>query len=120
MALFLCSILFLLVLPRCVSCAGTDKTDKTVVSKEEYYSATINATVQDSRGNTKRVMSKEDGRYGQNSPKSEVKGIIITPAAVNGGECVCDPLSDCAPVMPQVRSVQAVSLLVMSLINLIP
>lgn len=103
MALFLCSILFLLVLPRCVSCSGTDKTDKTVVSKEEYYSATINATVQDSRGNTKRVISKEDGRYGQNSPKSEVKGIIITPAAVNGGECV----SDCAPVMPQVGSVQA-------------
>ncbi|KAI5086387.1 E3 ubiquitin-protein ligase RNF130 isoform X1, partial [Silurus meridionalis] len=62
----------------------TDKTDKTVVNKEEYYSATINATVQDSRGNTKRVISKEDGRYGQNSPKTEVKGIIITPAAVNG------------------------------------
>ncbi|MCJ8733693.1 hypothetical protein PDJAM_G00226530 [Pangasius djambal] len=87
-ALFLCSVLLSLVLPRCVSCAGTDKTDKadkTVVNKEEYYSATINATVQDSRGNTKRVISKEDGRYGQNSPKSEVKGIIITPAAVNGG-----------------------------------
>ncbi|XP_053091309.1 E3 ubiquitin-protein ligase RNF130 isoform X1 [Pangasianodon hypophthalmus] len=83
-ALFLCSVLLSLALPRCVSCAGTDKTDKTVVNKEEYYTATINATVQDSRGNTKRVISKEDGRYGQNSPKSEVKGIIITPAAVNG------------------------------------
>lgn len=79
-----------------MSCAGTDKTDKTVVSKEEYCSATINATVQDSRGNTKRVISKEDGRYGQNSPKSDVKGIIITPAAVNGGEYVCDP--DFAPI----------------------
>lgn len=97
-ALFLCSILLSLILPRCVSCAGTDKTDKTVVNKEEYYSATINATVQDSRGLTKRVISKEDGRYGQNSPKSEVKGIIITPAAVNGGECVCVPVSDCIPV----------------------
>ncbi|KAI5624953.1 E3 ubiquitin-protein ligase RNF130, partial [Silurus asotus] len=77
-------VLLSLVLPKCVSGAGTDKTDKTVVNKEEYYSATINATVQDSRGNTKRVISKEDGRYGQNSPKTEVKGIIITPAAVNG------------------------------------
>ncbi|XP_047658052.1 E3 ubiquitin-protein ligase RNF130 isoform X2 [Tachysurus fulvidraco] len=83
-ALFLYSVLLSLVLPKCVSCAGTDKTDKTMVNKEEYLSAIINATVQDSKGNTKRVISKEDGRYGQNSPKSEVTGIIITPAAVNG------------------------------------
>lgn len=93
-AFFLFSILVSLVPPRCVWCAGTDKSDKTVVSKEEYYTATINTTVQDSKGFIKRVISKEDGRYGQNSPKSEVKGIIITPAAVNGGECVYDPVSD--------------------------
>ncbi|KAK3535310.1 hypothetical protein QTP70_007658 [Hemibagrus guttatus] len=80
-ALFLCTVLLSLILPRCVSCAGTDKT---VVNKEEYLSAIINATVQDSKGNTKRVISKEDGRYGQNSPKTEVTGIIITPSAVNG------------------------------------
>ncbi|XP_066505284.1 E3 ubiquitin-protein ligase RNF130 isoform X1 [Hoplias malabaricus] len=84
--LFLC---LLCTLP----CALT-ATDKSVVSKEEYYSATVNATVLDSRGNPKRLISKDDGRYGQNSPKVEAKGIVLTPVAVNGvvdmqGCCPC-------------------------------
>ncbi|XP_062856597.1 E3 ubiquitin-protein ligase RNF130 isoform X2 [Trichomycterus rosablanca] len=76
----LCSII-LLLLPKCVLCASTEKT---VVNKEEYYSATINATIQEVKGNGRRIISKEDGRYGQNSPKTEVKGIIIIPSTVNG------------------------------------
>lgn len=78
----LCSII-LLLLPKCLFCAATEKT---VVNKEEYVSATVNATIQDVKGNANRIISNEDGRYGQNSPKIKVKGIIITPSTVNGGE----------------------------------
>lgn len=78
---FLLGSTLLLFLRRYGSCASTDKT---VVNKEEYYSATINATIQDIKGNVKRQLSKEDGRYGQNSPKIDVKGIVLAPAAVNG------------------------------------
>ncbi|KAI4902675.1 hypothetical protein NFI96_000970 [Prochilodus magdalenae] len=76
--------LFLFLL--CALPCALTATDKSVVSKEEYYSATVNATVLDSRGNPKRLISKDDGRYGQNSPKAEAKGIVVTPVAVNGGD----------------------------------
>ncbi|KAL6479737.1 hypothetical protein MHYP_G00107700 [Metynnis hypsauchen] len=74
--------LFLFLL--CALPCALTTTDKSVVSKEEYYSATVNATVLDSRGNPKRLISKDDGRYGQNSPKADAKGIVVTPVAVNG------------------------------------
>ncbi len=61
---------------------------QTMVNKEDYYSATVNATVLDHKGNPQQMVTKNDGRYGQNSPKTEAKGIVIAPAAVNGGERV--------------------------------
>ncbi len=73
-----------------------------MVNKEDYYSATVNATVLDHKGNPQQMVTKNDGRYGQNSPKTEAKGVVIAPAAVNGGECVCvyklyiDILNKCA------------------------
>lgn len=75
-------LLLLWALPGALTAA-----EKSVVSKEEYYSAVVNATVLDGRGNPKRLISKDDGRYGQNSPKTDAKGIVVTPVAVNGGEC---------------------------------
>lgn len=82
-----CLLAFLLafVSPRCTLSIGADKT---MVNKEDYYSATVNATVLDHKGNPQQMVTKNDGRYGQNSPKTEAKGIVIAPAAVNGGECV--------------------------------
>lgn len=62
------------------------RADKNLVNKDEVYSATVNATVLDSKGNLKQILSKDDGRYGQNSPRSEARGIVIAPAAVHGGE----------------------------------
>lgn len=59
-----------------------------MVNKEDYYSAIVNATVLDHKGNPQQMVTKNDGRYGQNSPKTEAKGIVVAPAAVNGGECV--------------------------------
>ncbi|ROL51837.1 hypothetical protein DPX16_19356 [Anabarilius grahami] len=78
-----CLLAFLLafVSPRCTLSIGADKT---MVNKEDYYSATVNATVLDHKGNPQQMVTKNDGRYGQNSPKTEAKGIVIAPAAVNG------------------------------------
>lgn len=82
-----CLLAFLLafVSPKYTLSIGADKT---MVNKEDYYSATVNATVLDHKGNPQQMVTKNDGRYGQNSPKTEAKGIVIAPAAVNGGECV--------------------------------
>lgn len=83
-----CLLAFLLafVSPRYTLSIGADKT---VVNKEDYYSATVNATVLDHKGNPQQMVTKNDGRYGQNSPKTEAKGIVIAPATVNGGEFGC-------------------------------
>ncbi|XP_028816456.1 E3 ubiquitin-protein ligase RNF130 isoform X2 [Denticeps clupeoides] len=86
----LSAMILILALPRCM--LSTDA-DKNMVSKEEYYSATVNATVLDLKGNPKQMLTKDDGRYGQNSPKTEAKGIVVTPAPVNG---VVD-LQGCCP-----------------------
>ena len=61
------------------------RSDRTMVS-EEYVGATVNATVLDGRGNTVHMMSSDDGTYGQNSPKVDTRGIVITPAPYHGGE----------------------------------
>ncbi|XP_051945308.1 E3 ubiquitin-protein ligase RNF130 isoform X1 [Xyrauchen texanus] len=78
-----CLLAFILafVSPRCTLSIGADKN---MVNKEDYYSATVNATVLDHKGNPQHMVTKNDGRYGQNSPKIEAKGIVIAPAAVNG------------------------------------
>ena len=79
----LSAVMLILVLPRCMLSV---RADKNMVSKEDYYSATVNATVLDLKGNPKQMLTKDDGRYGQNSPKTEAKGIVIAPAPVNGGK----------------------------------
>lgn len=60
------------------------RSDRGVVP-EEHVGATVNATVLDGRGNVVQVMSSDDGRYGQNSPKVDTRGVVITPAPRNGG-----------------------------------
>ncbi|XP_034038117.1 E3 ubiquitin-protein ligase RNF130 [Thalassophryne amazonica] len=59
----------------------------------ENVSATVNATVLDGRRNVVHMMSRDDGIYGQNSPKIDTKGIVITPAPHHGGvdRQGCDP-----------------------------
>ncbi|XP_048885690.1 E3 ubiquitin-protein ligase RNF130 isoform X2 [Brienomyrus brachyistius] len=84
------AVTLLLVLPRCML---SIRADKNLVNKDEVFSATVNATVSDSKGNLKQILSKDDGRYGQNSPRSEARGIVIAPAAVHGvvDRQGCDP-----------------------------
>lgn len=68
----------------CSCSALAARSDRSAVP-EEYVGATVNATVLDGRGNIVQVMSSDDGRYGQNSPKVDTKGVVLTPAPRNGG-----------------------------------
>lgn len=86
---FFPAVLLALVLPRSILSIRADST----FSKDDLVSATVNATVLDSKGNPKLILTKEDGKYGQNSPKVDAKGIVIAPAPYNGvvDRQGCDP-----------------------------
>ncbi|KAK5603800.1 hypothetical protein CRENBAI_000949 [Crenichthys baileyi] len=60
--------------------------------RNSFEDATVNATVLD-RGSVVHVMSSEDGTYGQNSLKMDVRGIVLTPAPHHGvvDRQGCDP-----------------------------
>ncbi|KAM9740695.1 E3 ubiquitin-protein ligase RNF130 [Menidia menidia] len=63
--------------------AAAARPDRTAAA-EEYVDATVNATVLDARGNAVHMMSSDDGTYGQNSPKVDARGVVITPAPHHG------------------------------------
>lgn len=75
-------IALVLTLSRAVAAGRSDRT----MSLEEYVAATVNATVLDAKGHAVHMMSSEDGKYGQNSPKIDIRGIVIPPAPHNGGK----------------------------------
>ncbi|XP_012713585.2 E3 ubiquitin-protein ligase RNF130 [Fundulus heteroclitus] len=54
--------------------------------------ATVNATVMD-RGSAVHMMSSEDGTYGQDSPRMDARGVVLTPALHHGvvDRQGCDP-----------------------------
>lgn len=54
--------------------------------------ATVNATVMD-RGSSVHMLSSEEGTYGQDSPKVDARGIVLTPAPHHGvvDRQGCDP-----------------------------
>ncbi|XP_029020604.1 E3 ubiquitin-protein ligase RNF130 [Betta splendens] len=68
------------------------RSDRNMVS-EEYVSATVNTTVLDGRGIIVHMKSSDDGLYGQNSPKVDTRGVVVTPAPHHGvmDRQGCDP-----------------------------
>ncbi|KAG8438971.1 hypothetical protein GDO86_005234, partial [Hymenochirus boettgeri] len=58
----------------------------------ENYSALINVTVQDPN-NHPVLLRIDGGRYGLDSPKTEAKGLLLTPIAIHGAadRLGCDP-----------------------------
>lgn len=72
-----------------VSAARSDRN----MGSEESVGATVNATVLDGRGHIVHMMSSEDGTYGQNSPKVDTRGVVITPSPHHGvvDRQGCDP-----------------------------
>ncbi|XP_078145085.1 E3 ubiquitin-protein ligase RNF130 isoform X2 [Centroberyx gerrardi] len=84
-------LVLVLVLTRAAAVASV-RADRSL-GKEEHVGATVNATVLDGRGNPVHMMSTDDGTYGQNSPKTDTKGIVLAPAPYHGvvDRQGCDP-----------------------------
>lgn len=54
-------------------------------SQLSYYTALINVTVLSPERGGPTLLRIDRGRYGQDSPKVEVKGLLVTPVPINGG-----------------------------------
>ncbi|KAG2455799.1 GOLI ligase, partial [Polypterus senegalus] len=78
----LSAVMVLLVLPRCLLPIWADNS---TAPKEEQYNALLKVNILDSSGNNHKVLKIEDGRYGQESPKAEAKGVVIAPVPIHGG-----------------------------------
>ncbi|XP_075458171.1 E3 ubiquitin-protein ligase RNF130 isoform X4 [Ascaphus truei] len=74
----------LVLLPCSMVLSGADN------SNMEYYNAVVNVTIQEPGS----VLLKIDGgRYGLDSPKTEAKGLVLTPVPIHGvaDRLGCDP-----------------------------
>ncbi|XP_010294111.1 PREDICTED: E3 ubiquitin-protein ligase RNF130, partial [Phaethon lepturus] len=67
--------------------AGADNTS------QAYYTALINVTVLSPERGGPTLLRIDRGRYGQDSPKVEVKGLLVAPVPINGvaDRLGCDP-----------------------------
>ncbi|XP_076206265.1 E3 ubiquitin-protein ligase RNF130 isoform X3 [Aptenodytes patagonicus] len=82
------SVLLLLLLWHCwVRPAGADN------ASQAYYTALINVTVLSPERGGPTLLRIDRGRYGQDSPKVEVKGLLVAPVPINGvaDRLGCDP-----------------------------
>ncbi|KAM3865234.1 RING finger protein 150a [Diretmus argenteus] len=64
--------------------------DFTVAEKEEWYTAFVNITYLDPVTSEIRTEKTECGRYGEQSPKREARGLVLTPSLLQDRQ-VCDP-----------------------------
>ncbi|XP_056265857.1 RING finger protein 150a isoform X3 [Pseudoliparis swirei] len=64
--------------------------DFTVAEKEEWYTAFVNITYLDPVTSEVRTEKSECGRYGEQSPKKEARGIVLVPSSLQDREA-CDP-----------------------------
>ncbi|KAG8523021.1 E3 ubiquitin-protein ligase RNF130 [Galemys pyrenaicus] len=55
-------------------------------ASQEYYTALINVTVQDPGRGAPLTFRIDRGRYGLDSPKAEVRGQVLAPLPIHGGE----------------------------------
>lgn len=69
--------------------------------------ATVNATVMD-RGFAVHMMSSEDGTYGQDSPRMDARGIVLTPAPHHGGTQIT--ASTCGIITQTIRNQRTIPL----------
>lgn len=66
--------------------------DFTVAEKEEWYTAFVNITYADPAGGSAELRSEksECGRYGEQSPKQDARGLVALPASPAERDA-CDP-----------------------------
>lgn len=55
-------------------------------ASQEYYTALINVTVQEPGRGAPLTFRIDRGRYGLDSPKAEVRGQVLAPLPIHGGE----------------------------------
>lgn len=55
-------------------------------TNQAYYSALVNVTVWNSERSAPTLLRLDRGRYGQDSPKVAVKGLLVAPLPINGGK----------------------------------
>nr|XP_033933923.1 E3 ubiquitin-protein ligase RNF130-like [Pseudochaenichthys georgianus] len=98
-----------LVLALSVPQVSSGRGDRTLIS-EEFVGAVVNASVLDGRGHAVQTMSSEAGTYGQNSPKVDTRGVVLSPSPVHGvvDRQGCDPATR---FLPPPRSAHWVALL---------
>ncbi|CAH2275985.1 E3 ubiquitin- ligase RNF130 isoform X1 [Pelobates cultripes] len=86
LSLYLNCLLILVLLPSTLVLSASDTTNM------EFFNAVVNITIQDP--STNLLLQRIDGgRYGLDSPKTEVKGILIMPMPIHGvvDRQGCDP-----------------------------
>ncbi|XP_071426687.1 E3 ubiquitin-protein ligase RNF130 isoform X1 [Pithys albifrons albifrons] len=84
------SVLQLLLLPLLLLWLGPAGADN---ASQAYYTALINVTVLSPERGGHIMLRIDRGRYGQDSPKVEVKGLLVAPVPINGvvDRQGCDP-----------------------------
>ncbi|XP_026515115.1 E3 ubiquitin-protein ligase RNF130 [Terrapene carolina triunguis] len=83
----LSSLPVLVLVNCCVLLASADNTS------QAYYTALINVTVLNPDRVSPALLRLDRGRYGRDSPKVEVKGLLLAPVPINGvvDRLGCDP-----------------------------
>lgn len=71
--------------------------DFTVAEKEEWYTAFVNITYLDPVTSEVKTEKSECGRYGEHSPKKEVRGLVLVPSLQQDRQA-CDPTLRFPPV----------------------
>ncbi|XP_063204928.1 E3 ubiquitin-protein ligase RNF130 isoform X3 [Chroicocephalus ridibundus] len=84
------SSVLLLLLPLLLLWHGRVGADN---ASQAYYTALINVTVLSPERGGPTLLRIDRGRYGQDSPKVEVKGLLVAPVPINGvaDRLGCDP-----------------------------
>lgn len=73
--------------------------DFTVAEKEEWYTAFVNITYRDPLTSELKTEKTECGRYGEQSPKKEARGLVLVPSVLQDRQA-CDPNIRFPPVSP--------------------
>ncbi|KAM8879433.1 RING finger protein 150a isoform 2-T2 [Spinachia spinachia] len=71
--------------------------DFTVAEKEEWYTAFVNITYLDPVTSEVKTEKTECGRYGEQSPKKEARGLVLVPSGLQDRQA-CDPSVRFPPV----------------------
>ncbi|XP_053154482.1 E3 ubiquitin-protein ligase RNF130 isoform X2 [Hemicordylus capensis] len=84
---YLPSVPILVLFNCCAFLASADN------ANQAYYTALINVTVLNPERSTHTLLVVDRGRYGQDSPKVAVKGLLLAPLPINGvaDRLGCDP-----------------------------